>query len=221
MFLKPRRSVYCAIRTESSNIIYVTHGCMRRAQCNVEFGNLFINLAFNLRLRKSRDNAGGKSRSQDLPRLYWFPVSSPAFSSGQQDWKIQFPLHAVQEIKCSYVYWTVHHLDSWIKIDQLMSLALLFAQHVSNGSTFIFRSLRLCVGILLCRKLLKMNVLPFETCWANTKASDISWSIFIQIKGCLLYKWYGTHKSIMLAKCGVLCQTWQYRITYQALGLWA
>jgi len=26
----------------------------------------------------------------------------------------------------SYVYWTVHHLDSWIKIDQLMSLVLLF-----------------------------------------------------------------------------------------------
>jgi len=49
----------------------------------------------------------------------------------------------------NYVYWTVHHLDSLIKIDQLMSLALFFAQHVSNASTFIFRSLRLCVGILL------------------------------------------------------------------------
>ena len=90
-----------------------------------------------------------------------------------------------------------------------MSLALFFAaQHVSNASTFIFRSLRLCVGILLwfdvcwrygvvrlgwcgilmqaealvpqpathqhtsnqssipthSRKLLKMNVLAFETC---------------------------------------------------------
>ena len=30
-----------------------------------------------------------------------------------------------------------------------MSLALFFAQHVSNASTFIFRSLRLCVCILL------------------------------------------------------------------------
>jgi len=40
---------------------------------------------------------------------------------------------------------------SWIKIDQLMSLALFFARHVSNASTFIFRSLRLCVGILLCK----------------------------------------------------------------------
>ena len=76
-----------------------------------------------------------------------------------------------------------------------MSLALFFAPHVSNASTFIFRSLRLCVGILLwfdvcwcygvvrlgwcgilmqaeaclsipthSRKLLKMNVLAFETC---------------------------------------------------------
>ena len=29
-----------------------------------------------------------------------------------------------------------------------MSLVLFFAQHVSNASKFIFRSLRLCVGIL-------------------------------------------------------------------------
>ena len=28
-----------------------------------------------------------------------------------------------------------------------MSLALFFAQHVSNASTFIFRSLRLCVCV--------------------------------------------------------------------------
>ena len=47
----------------------------------------------------------------------------------------------------SYVYWTVRHLDSWIKIDQPMSLALFFAQRVSNASTFIFRSLRLCVCV--------------------------------------------------------------------------
>jgi len=40
-------------------------------------------------------------------------------------------------------------LHSWIKIDQLMSLALFFAQRVSNASTFIFRSLRLCVGLWL------------------------------------------------------------------------
>jgi len=31
-----------------------------------------------------------------------------------------------------------------------MSLVLFFAQHVSNDSTFIFKSLRMCVGLLLC-----------------------------------------------------------------------
>jgi hypothetical protein len=36
-----------------------------------------------------------------------------------------------------------------------MLLALFFAKHVSNASTFIFRSLRLCVGILLW----------FDVCW--------------------------------------------------------
>ena len=55
----------------------------------------------------------------------------------------------------TYVYWTVHHLDSRIKIDQLMSLAFFFAQHFSNVSTFIFRSLRLCLGVLLW----------FDVCW--------------------------------------------------------
>ena len=46
----------------------------------------------------------------------------------------------------SYVYWTVHNLDSWIKVDQLdvtcFIISLFTAQHVSNVSTSIFRSLR-------------------------------------------------------------------------------
>jgi hypothetical protein len=83
----------------------------------------------------------------------------------------------------SYVYWTVHHLDSWIKIDQLMSLALFFAQRVSNASTFIFRSSRLCVGALLW----------FDVCWCYgvvrlgwcgilMQAEAIRWSIFIELE---------------------------------------
>ena len=54
-----------------------------------------------------------------------------------------------------------------------MSLALFFAKHVSNASTFIFRSLRLCVGILLW----------FDVCLRYDVASDINWSIFIQLSG--------------------------------------
>ena len=52
------------------------------------------------------------------------------------------------------MHWNINS-SSWIEIDQLMSLALFFAQHVSNASTFIFRSLRPCVGILLW----------FDVCW--------------------------------------------------------
>ena len=51
----------------------------------------------------------------------------------------------------SYVYWTVNHLDSWIKVDQLdvtcFIISLFTAQHVSNFSTVIFRSLRLTVDL--------------------------------------------------------------------------
>jgi len=47
----------------------------------------------------------------------------------------------------SYVYWTVHHLDSWIKRDQLdvtcFIISLFTAQHVSDVNTHILRSLRL------------------------------------------------------------------------------
>ena len=46
----------------------------------------------------------------------------------------------------------MHHLDSWIKIDQLdvtcIIISLFTAQHVSNVSTSIFRSLRFIVDLL-------------------------------------------------------------------------
>ena len=45
-----------------------------------------------------------------------------------------------------YVYWTVHHLDSRIKIDQLdvtcFIISLDNAQHVSDVNTSILRRLR-------------------------------------------------------------------------------
>jgi len=64
-----------------------------------------------------------------------------------------------------------------------MSLALCFAQRVSNASTFIFRILRLCVVILLwfdvcwCYGVVRLG----WSSWAKHKTSDISWSIFIQL----------------------------------------
>ena len=53
--------------------------------------------------------------------------------------------------KKSYVYLNVHHLDSWIKTDQLdvtrFIISPFTAQHFFNVSTSIFRSLRLIVGL--------------------------------------------------------------------------
>jgi cytoskeletal protein RodZ len=47
----------------------------------------------------------------------------------------------------SYVYWTVHHLVSWIKRDQFEAtyfiISLFNAQHVSDVNTSILRSFRL------------------------------------------------------------------------------
>ena len=51
----------------------------------------------------------------------------------------------------SYVYWTVHHLDSWINRDHLdvtcFFISLFNAQHVSDVNTSILRSLRLIVKL--------------------------------------------------------------------------
>ena len=53
----------------------------------------------------------------------------------------------VDLIVTSYVHWTVHHLDSWVKRDQLdvtcFIISLLNAQHVSDVNTSILMSLRL------------------------------------------------------------------------------
>ena len=149
----------------------------------------------------------------------------------------------------------MHHLDSWIKRDQLdvtcFITSLFNAQHVSNVSTSILRSLRLICWVISCvvllwfdvcwcysvvrlgwcgilmqveelkcfslhkdttsqhqhtsnqsnttheitqqisRKLLRMEVLIFETCWALNneivKQVTSSWSIFIQVYSCVHY----------------------------------
>ena len=64
----------------------------------------------------------------------------------------------------SYVYWTVHHLDSWIKRDQLdvtcFIISLFNAQHVSDVNTLILRSLR-----LICWVISWVVLLWFDVCW--------------------------------------------------------
>jgi hypothetical protein len=73
--------------------------------------------------------------------------------SGFKETNPILPLYTVNE---SYVYWIVHHLDSWIKIDRLDVTCFIIspftAQHFSNVSTSIFRSLRHIVDLfhVLC-----------------------------------------------------------------------
>ena len=60
-------------------------------------------------------------------------------------------IQTLQKSANYYVYWNVHHLGSWIKIDQLdvtcFIISLFNAQRVSDVNTSIFRSLRLIVDL--------------------------------------------------------------------------
>ena len=86
----------------------------------------------------------------------------------------------------SYVYWTVHHLDSWIKRDQLevtcFFIPLFNAQHVSDVNTSILRSLR-----LICWVISWVVLLWFDVCW------------------CYVEVWLGWCGTRMQAEALVLC----------------
>ena len=66
--------------------------------------------------------------------------------------------------RTSYVYWTVHHIDSWVKRDQLdvtcFIISLFNAQHVSDVNTSILRSLR-----LMCWVISWVVLIWFDVCW--------------------------------------------------------
>ena len=111
----------------------------------------------------------------------------------------------------SYVYWTVNHLDSWIKRDQLnvtcFIISLFTAQRVSDVDTSIL-SLHTDttppqpnhnvtpthiepehtthdITHQISRKLLRIDVSTSETCWSVNneiiKQVTSSWSLFIQL----------------------------------------
>jgi len=74
------------------------------------------------------------------------------------------PINAENRATSSYVYWTVHHLDSWIKREQLdvtcFIISLFNAQHGSNVSTSILGSL-----LLICWIISWVVLLWFDVCW--------------------------------------------------------
>ena len=96
----------------------------------------------------------------------------------------------------SYAYWTVHHLDIWIKVDQLDDTCFIMSiycstwvvvqpalgYHITNSQSRYITPTRLesaqysLHNNTPSRKLLKMDVLTSETCWAvnwRNKASVI------------------------------------------------
>ena len=102
-------------------------------------------------IRDSLSSAYKHRNKQDCCKKYLLIYIVHLLNKYNKNRKLRICFKTLQ----SCVYWTVHYLDIRIKIDQLKSLALFFAQHVSNANTFIFKSLRLCVGILLW----------FDVCW--------------------------------------------------------
>jgi len=155
----------------------------------------------------------------------------------------------------TYVYWTVHHLESWIKITNLMSLALLLHYlmlnmfrmlvHPSSGACELLLSYFMgCIALVRCvhsaqcslhtdttptqpnhtvtpthivpeqynqwnnltnsSKLLRMDVLTSETCWAlhNEIKKQVTsrWSIFIQLSSFRTFSFalYKTQNSITI-----------------------
>ena len=74
------------------------------------------------------------------------------------DFRLKQEFLPPERLGASYIYWTVYHLDSWIKRHQLdvtfFIISLFNTQHVSDVNTSILRSLRLiclCGVVSVCR----------------------------------------------------------------------
>jgi len=92
------------------------------------------------------------SPRKSIPSSHAVPTQPvPQFET--QYWKI---------LQHTYVYWTAHHLDSWITRDQLdvtcCIISLFNAQHVSDVNTSILRSLRLIYWVISWVVLLLFDV---------------------------------------------------------------
>jgi hypothetical protein len=90
----------------------------------------------------------------------------------------------------SYVYWTVHHLDSWIKRDQLdvtcFIISLFNAQHVSGVNTSILRSLR-----LVCWVISWVALFWYDACWGYVMVW-LGWCGLLS--GCRLKQCFSLHR---------------------------
>ena len=108
-------------------------------------------------------NSGHKPNN----KAFLAPSYSPEFSvsqCGAYTSILWAGTHFVRMLINAYIYWTVHHLDSWIKRDQLdvtcFIISLFNAQHVSDVNTSILRSLQ-----LICWVISWVVILWFDVCW--------------------------------------------------------
>ena len=87
----------------------------------------------------------------------------------------------------SYVYWTVHHLDSWVKRDQpdvtCFIISLYNVQHISDVNTSILRSLR-----LVCWVISWVTLIWFDVCWSYVVVWLWWCGIHMQVEALALYK---------------------------------
>jgi hypothetical protein len=113
-----------------------------------------------------------------------------------------------------YVYWTVHHLDTWIKIDQLdvacFIISLFTAQHVSDINSSILRSLRLICWVISCVVLLWYNV-----CWCYVVVwlewCGVVWcGILMQAEAVLHYLLLNMFRMLVHPSSGACDLLWSY-----------
>ena len=92
----------------------------------------------------------------------------------------------------SYVYWTVHHLNSWVKRDQLdvtcFIISLFNAQHVSDVNTPIVSSLR-----LICWVISWVVLIWFDVCWCYVVVWLWWCGIRMQVEALVPQPAYGYH----------------------------
>ena len=95
-----------------------------------------------------------------------------------------------------YVHWTVHHLDIWIKRDQLdvtcFIISLFNTQHVSDVNTSILRSLR-----LICWVISWVVLFWFDVCWCYVVVWLWWCGIRMQAEALVLQLAYGYHTTIV------------------------
>ena len=91
-----------------------------------------------------------------------------------------------------------------------MSIALFFAQHVSNVSTFIFRSFRLCVGILFCLDVCRRyGVVRLVWCGILMQAEALVLQPYCGFISCVVLLWFDVfwcYGVVRLGWCGILMQ---------------